>query len=150
MFVRSVESMPFTKAWNVLERGVTEGAFPGAVAVIANRTDIIASISVGNAVVEPRPTPMRSDMIFDVASLTKVVSLLPGLLLLVEAGQLSLDEPIARFFPSWRGEQKSGVTLRQLLTHTSGLPAWHPTYAHLDPKVPDHPSSASEGNPTDH
>src|SRR5690606_20176137 len=70
-----------------------------------------------------------TDMIFDVASLTKVVAATPAVLLLVERGVLSLDEPVSKYIPQWRSPVKESVTIRQLLTHTGGLSAWYPTYA---------------------
>src|SRR5690625_4341611 len=123
--------MPFSNAWAALADGIQQGAYPGAVAVVADESRPIARWSGGHAAVEPGPVPMKEDMIFDVASLTKVVATLPAALHLVERGELSLDETVNRFIPNWTGTEKNGVTIRQLLTHTSGLAAWHPTYAHV-------------------
>lgn len=127
--------MAFQKAWNTLKQGIAQGAFPGAVAVVANKERIVARWHGGHSAVAPAPISMEPDMAFDVASLTKVVAALPAVLHLVESGAVSLDEPVGRFLPPWRGPQKDGVTLRHLLVHTSGLPAWMPTYAHLDERT---------------
>lgn len=121
--------MAFHKAWDVIEKGIRDGAFPGAVAAVAADTGIIAERAFGHAVLEPHPVHMRNDMIFDVASLTKVVAMAPAVLLLVDRGMLSLDEPVANYLPQWQGPIKEDVTIRQLLTHTGGLAAWYPTYA---------------------
>ncbi len=119
------------RAAAVLERGVTEGAFPQAVALVARRGAIALHAAFGGAA-PGRPADRAT--IFDLASLTKVVACLPAILLLLEEGRLALDEPVATFLPehadalgpvSWQGD----VTIRHLLTHTSGLPAWLPLYA---------------------
>lgn len=74
------------------------------------------------------------DTLFDLASLTKVVATLPSVLRLVAAGELSLEDKVGRFFSSagWFQEPSlSDVTVRSLLTHSSGLPAWQPLFAQV-------------------
>lgn len=121
--------MNFDPVWNVIDAGIESEAFPGAVAAVADAERILALRAFGRAAVDPAPEPMRPDTIFDVASLTKVVATAPAVLLLAERGELSLDEPVSKFIPGWRGPVKGGVTIRQLLTHTGGLAAWYPTFA---------------------
>lgn len=121
--------MAFQHVWNVIEQGIRHEAFPGAVAAAADEKSVIVKRAFGHAALEPEAVPMRTDMIFDVASLTKVVAATPAVLLLVERGVLSLDEPVSKYIPQWRGPVKESVTIRQLLTHTGGLSAWYPTYA---------------------
>jgi CubicO group peptidase (beta-lactamase class C family) len=65
---------------------------------------------------------MTEDTIFDAASLTKVVATTPAIMLLVERGRVKLDEPVSSYIPEFTGEGKELVTVRELLTHTSGLP----------------------------
>ena len=69
----------------------------------------------------PAVEPMTEDTIFDVASLTKVVACTPAVMLLVERGQVKLDEPVQTYLPEFKGDGKEAITVRQLLTHTSGL-----------------------------
>ena len=64
--------------------------------------------------------------LWDLASLTKVVGLTSGIMQLVDKGDISLDAPVQRYFPAWTGRNKERVTIRHLLTHTSGLPAFKP------------------------
>lgn len=66
---------------------------------------------------------MGYDLLFDLASLTKVVSTVPSVLALAETGQLCLEDPVAKFVPSFAGGLRDEVDVRALLTHTSGLPA---------------------------
>ena len=71
---------------------------------------------------------MTADTIFDLASLTKVLATLPSVLRLVAAGEVGLDDPVRRYLTRFAGPGKDEVTVRQLLTHTSGLPAHRPYY----------------------
>jgi CubicO group peptidase (beta-lactamase class C family) len=66
---------------------------------------------------------MTEDTIFDLASLTKVVATTPAIMILVEQGRIKLDAPVASYIPQFTGGGKEKVTVRQLLTHTSGLRA---------------------------
>ena len=88
--------------------------------------------ALGNRAVAPAVEPMTEDTIFDAASLTKVVATTPAIMLLVERGQVDLDAPVATYLPEFRANGKDAVTVRQLMTHTSGLrpgigrnPDWH-------------------------
>jgi CubicO group peptidase (beta-lactamase class C family) len=80
----------------------------------------------------PTIEPMTGDTIFDTASLTKVIATTPAVMLLVERGQVKLDVPVQTYIPEFTGGGKEAITVRQLLTHTSGLrsgietrSAWH-------------------------
>ena len=75
----------------------------------------------GNRAVVPEIEPMTEDTIFDAASLTKVVACTPAMMLLIERGQVKLDEPVQTYIPEFKGDGKEAVTVRQLMTHTSGL-----------------------------
>lgn len=112
------------RAFAVLERGVEQGAFAGAVAAVGG-PDELAVRAYGCAALQPEPVPMRTDTLFDLASLTKVVATLPAVLHLVEEGAFSLETPVHAILPEFRDGR---VTVRHLLTHTSGLPAWRPLY----------------------
>jgi CubicO group peptidase (beta-lactamase class C family) len=75
---------------------------------------------------------MRTDTVFDLASLTKPLVTAALTLSLVADRQLSLDDPVGTYLPAWRDGPKAGATLRHLLTHTAGLPDWRPLYQALD------------------
>ncbi len=85
----------------------------------------------GNRALVPKIEPMTEDTIFDLASLTKVVATTPAVMLLIQRGQVSLDTPVSTYLPQFTGEGRGQVTVRELLTHTSGLPPdldtneWH-------------------------
>jgi CubicO group peptidase (beta-lactamase class C family) len=76
----------------------------------------------GDRAVEPEREPMTEDTIFDAASLTKVIATAPSVMLLAERGKLDVDAPVSRYLPDFAANGKAAITLRQLLTHTSGLP----------------------------
>lgn len=119
-----------------VRRDVGEGVYPGAV-VIAGRNGIVAlheaaghavrfeSYAGGEAVELPKENwvPVRSDTIFDVASLTKLFTTVLVMRLL-ESGRIELDAPVAAYVPEFGLPGKRTVTTRHLLTHTSGLAAW--------------------------
>ncbi len=75
----------------------------------------------GHRAMVPAPEPMTEDTIFDAASLTKVTAGTPAVLLLVERGLVKLDAPVQTYIPEFKGDGKEAITVRQLLTHTSGL-----------------------------
>jgi CubicO group peptidase (beta-lactamase class C family) len=109
--------------------------FAGAVLLVAHRGRIIHESAVGYAqthegtqpLAEPRE--MTTDTIFDIASVTKVAATAAGVLKLVDEGVLSLESTLGEYLPEL-GPDKAPITLRQMLTHRSGLWEWQPTYLH--------------------
>jgi CubicO group peptidase (beta-lactamase class C family) len=77
----------------------------------------------------PRPD---ENTLWDMASLTKVVGLTTALMQLSQAGKVDLDAPVQRYIKEFQGPNKERVTLRHLLTHSSGMPAWRPLYKETD------------------
>jgi CubicO group peptidase (beta-lactamase class C family) len=94
---------------------------PGAVVLVARHGKVAYFKSYGLRSVGPKPEPMTADTIFDMASLTKVMATAPSILLLVEKGAVRLDDRVKRYLPKFTGGGKDTITLRQLLTHYSGL-----------------------------
>lgn len=99
---------------------ITNKLCPGGVLWL-ERNGVVYKRAYGWRALVPEKEPMTIDTIFDVASLTKVVATTPAVMLLVERGQLQLDEPVCAYIPELSGGGKEKITLRQLLTHTSGL-----------------------------
>jgi CubicO group peptidase (beta-lactamase class C family) len=100
--------------------------FPSAVYLVGERGRVCFEGALGDAVREPTARHAALDTIYDLASLTK--PLITGLLCArrIEQGELSLDDSIARYLPEFDTPEKRTINVRQLLTHTSGLPAWLP------------------------
>jgi uncharacterized protein YbbC (DUF1343 family) len=94
---------------------------PGAV-VLVGRGDVVRyHAAIGNRALEPAPEAMTEDTIFDLASLTKVVATTTSVMQLVEQGKIRLTDPVSHVIPGFEQFGKSGITIRHLLTHTSGL-----------------------------
>jgi CubicO group peptidase (beta-lactamase class C family) len=113
---------------DVVARAVEEGAFPGAVALIGKGNRVVAENAYGYAMLIPERREMKKETMFDLASLTKPIATATSIMILVDRGLLRLDDPVALFIPEFGKNGKEGITIRQLLTHTSGLPDWEPFY----------------------
>jgi CubicO group peptidase (beta-lactamase class C family) len=102
--------------------------FPSAVYLVAEKGEIVLHDALGLAVVAPEKVAARSETIYDLASLTKV--LITGLLAakLIETGEINLADKAAKYFSELGAGEKREITLGNLLTHTSGFPAWKPFY----------------------
>jgi serine-type D-Ala-D-Ala carboxypeptidase len=107
----------------VLNRARADSAFPGAFAVVGTHAGILAEYGVGQLDWAPTPRP-NEHTLWDLASLTKVVGLTTAMMQLVEQRRVDLNAPLQRYIPDWTGPNKNLVTVRHLLTHTSGLPAF--------------------------
>lgn len=115
-------------AWDVVQRVIYKDEIPGAVALVRWHGTTVLHEAAGWAALEPERRAMQLDTIFDLASLTKPLATAPLVLQLVDRGTVSLDEPVCRYLPPMARFADGRVTVRQLLTHTSGLPAWSPLY----------------------
>ena len=109
----------------VLRDAVSNKAFPGAYAVVGDTRGIIAEYGAGRLDWRRSPRPNR-DILWDLASLTKVIGTTTALAQLLERGDVSLDAPVQRYLPDWAGPMQDQVTVRHLLTHASGLPSFRP------------------------
>lgn len=109
-----------------LEAEIEAGSFPGAAALVGTADAVLEAAVAGSASVEPETSAVSSGTLFDLASLTK--PLCAGGLVAACGGSLPLDALPGRFLPECKQSRFDGITLEHLLTHTSGLPAWHPFY----------------------
>lgn len=111
----------------IVQDGIARRAYPGAVLVIGRRDTILFSGAYGRLTWNPRSAPVSVDStIWDLASLTKVIATTPALMRLVERGAVDLDAPVVRYVPEFAGAGTAAITVRHLLTHTSGLRATLP------------------------
>lgn len=106
---------------NIVQETIRDGKAPGAVVLIGNRERVIYRQAFGYRSLEPEKILMTNDTIFDLASLTKVVATTTAIMQLVEKGKLRLDNPVARYWPAFKENGKGHITVRELLTHYSGL-----------------------------
>jgi CubicO group peptidase (beta-lactamase class C family) len=103
------------------------GTFPGAALAVGRQDQVVIERGFGRldwGLGSPDVDPDRT--IYDLASLTKVVATTTAVMLLVEDGRLDLDSQVSGYLPGFSGGGRERVTVRHLLTHTSGLPAWSP------------------------
>jgi CubicO group peptidase (beta-lactamase class C family) len=112
----------FTHARDVLRRAIDERAFPSAVVEVGNDTRPLWQEAFGRLMYETDAAPASLDTIYDLASLTKVLSTTPVLMRAVENGTIALDDPVGVHIAEWKGVDRSSVTVRDLLAHCSGLP----------------------------
>jgi CubicO group peptidase (beta-lactamase class C family) len=124
---------PSATAAKLIDDAVEAGTIPGAVLVAGLREPRpLLQHVVGDAQRDDdAQRPMTADTVFDLASLTKITATLPCLLYLIGEGRIGLDRPARRYLPEFAGAGKDKVTVRQLLTHTSGLPAERQYYRGL-------------------
>jgi beta-N-acetylhexosaminidase len=109
-----------------LDSAVAAGAAPGAVlAVVRGGERFVYGTGQLGADQPGRPGP---ETIYDLASVTKVVGLVTAAMLAVDEQKLDLDAPVQRYVPAFSGAEKDRVTVRMLLAHASGLPAWRPLF----------------------
>ena len=108
---------------SILDRAVADSAFPGAIAVIGTHAGPLVTVAAGHLDWAPSPVPDENTL-WDLASLTKVVGMTSAMMQLVESGKVDLDAPVQRYLPEWTGPNKDKVTVRHLITHQSGLPAF--------------------------
>jgi uncharacterized protein YbbC (DUF1343 family)/CubicO group peptidase (beta-lactamase class C family) len=107
---------------SIVQDAISDGQIPGAVVLIGHDGQVIYRKAFGERALEPRREPMSVDTIFDVASLTKVVATSIAVTQLVQKGQVRVNEPVAKYIPEFAENGKEEITVRELLTHHSGLP----------------------------
>ena len=106
---------------------IREGVFPGAALVVGRHDTVVFAKGYGRLTWRATSPVVSTDStLWDLASLTKVVATTPALMLLVEQGKVVLDSPVVRYIPEFNSPGTAGITVRHLLTHTSGLRATLP------------------------
>jgi uncharacterized protein YbbC (DUF1343 family)/CubicO group peptidase (beta-lactamase class C family) len=110
-----------TGVGSVIESAISDGTIPGAVLIVGHGGDVIYRKAYGERALEPRREGMTLDTVFDVASLTKVIVTTTAVMQLVEQGKVRLNDPVAKYLPEFAQNGKEDITVRQLLTHYSGL-----------------------------
>ena len=108
----------------LMQMAVRDSVFPGAVLLVARKGLIVMDEAFGKMGYNKFNRPMPLNAIFDMASVTKCVATTTACMLLYERGQLALDAPVQKYLPEFAGAGKEKVTIRNLLTHSSGLMAY--------------------------
>ena len=104
-----------------IEQAIQEKQVPGAVLIVGHDGQVIYRKAYRSRALEPRREPMTLDTVFDLASLTKVIVTTTAVMQLVEQGKVRLNDPVVKYLPEFAPNGKDEITVRQLLTHYSGL-----------------------------
>jgi CubicO group peptidase (beta-lactamase class C family) len=127
--VTPARAQSFSEIDAAVQDGIRRGIYPGAVVVIGTRDSLMYARGYGHFTWNSSsPVPDPDSTLWDVASITKVVSTASIAMRLVDRGKLELDAPVRRYLPRFAGGLKNGVTVRMLLDHTSGLKSYVPFY----------------------
>jgi uncharacterized protein YbbC (DUF1343 family)/CubicO group peptidase (beta-lactamase class C family) len=105
----------------VVNNAITQGLVPGAVVLIGHQGKVIYRKAFGSRSLEPTIEQMTTDTVFDMASLTKVIATTGSVMRMVQLGQIKLNDPVSRYIPEFAQNGKQDITIRQLMTHYSGL-----------------------------
>jgi len=120
---------------SILQKEVDDNRIPGAVVLIKIGKQAAYQNAYGYAqkldhdqVKLEQPEKMTTGHLFDIASLTKVVGTTTAVMLLADQGLLKIDDPVGKYLSTFQSTDKKEITIRHLLTHTSGLYEWYPMY----------------------
>lgn len=118
----SMSSKQLARIDKLMEAAIKQDQTPGAVVLVARQGKIVLRKAYGHMATQPVLEPMKVNTIFDLASLTKVMSTATAVMLLVQDGQLALTDRVSQYLPAFASHGKDKITIKQLLTHYSGLP----------------------------
>ncbi|HOZ69355.1 MAG TPA: serine hydrolase [Chitinophagaceae bacterium] len=143
LWVKGQEHAPLRKELShILASYVDSGLIPGAVLQVQYKRKIIYQQAAGYARrFDPegqklkKPERLRPAHLYDIASLTKVTGTTTAIMLLTDQGKLHPDDRVGKFIPAFNSADKKEITIRQLLTHTSGLLEWYPLYYRANTKL---------------
>ena len=115
-----------------LQSAVDDGVFPGAQLAVRLRGELQCVAVAGRLSSEPPGLPVQPTTIYDLASLTKPLATVTSVLLLIQRAKVALGDPVQEVLAELEGAPIGQATVRELLTHRSGLPGWRPLYERLD------------------
>jgi CubicO group peptidase (beta-lactamase class C family) len=119
----SLSGSAFDRLDVFMKFAVADKNISGAVVLVGHNNDIVFEKAYGRKGFDSEAGPMTIDTLFDISSLTKVIATVPSLMILMDRGRLRLEEPLSECLPADGKKAHAKITLRQLLTHYSGLPA---------------------------
>jgi CubicO group peptidase (beta-lactamase class C family) len=123
-----VAPLDFTRAAAVIEHGHASHAYPAAVVEVGNTAGVLWRQAFGRLSYAEESSPASVETVFDLASLTKVLATTTLAMRLLDGGAITLSDRVTRWIPEWQGRDRQDVTLRALLSHSSGLTAWLPFF----------------------
>jgi uncharacterized protein YbbC (DUF1343 family) len=121
--VRSVPPQPgFETIDSIMQEAVAKGNIPGGVVLVGHDGRVVYRRAFGSRSLEPAREAMTAETVFDLASLTKCIATTTSVMQLIAAGRVRLNDPVAIYLPEFAQNGKADITVRELLTHFSGLP----------------------------
>ena len=118
----------FSKVDQIVNHSIEDKAFPGAVVLIWKDGNIIYEKSYGNYTYDPKSQKVNSQTIYDLASLTKVIATTTATMICYDRNLISLDDKVVKYISEFGANGKENITIKNLLLHNSGLPAWKKFY----------------------
>lgn len=119
---REAGTADFRQIDALMEDAVAKGNIPGGVVLVGHDRKVVYRKAFGSRSLEPSKEPMTVNTIFDLASLTKCIATATSVMKLIEDGRVRLNDPVAAYLPEFAQNGKEDITVRELLTHYSGLP----------------------------
>ncbi len=118
----------FSSVDKIIQKGIQDSAFPGAVLLIAQNGKVLHKKAFGHLIYDPTSAPMQTNTIFDLASVTKVIATTTATMLCFDRGLFKLDDKVAKYLPKFAAQGKQNIAIRNLLLHNSGLPPFKRFY----------------------
>jgi len=116
-----IDPAPLARIDELMNTAIAEGKCPGGVVLVGHQDEIVLKKAYGNRAVQPEKVAMTTDTIFDLASLTKVVSAATSMTILIDQGRVSLADLAVKYVPEFAPNGKNAITIEQLMIHRSGL-----------------------------
>ena len=132
---KDIQNTQYLDSLNLfLNQSISDSAFPGCAISIGYNGKLIFEESFGHYTYDITSQKVQVNSIFDLASVTKVVATTTTAMILYDQGRLKLDQKVVDIIPAFQGDKKELISIRHLLTHTSGLPGWVRFYLQLKGK----------------
>jgi len=106
----------------IITSAIADSAFPGAQIAVVKDGLLVEEKSFGRQTYDPSSRPIDDGTMFDLASCTKVIATTSAVMKLLDSGKIGLDDPVAKYLPSFDAGEKAAITIRQLLLHRGGFP----------------------------
>lgn len=116
------------KVSSLINKAIDDKVFPGCVFLVFYRREIIIHKGFGHFNYDENTKRVIKKTIYDLASLTKVLATVPAIMIIKDSGEIDLDKRISYYLSKFKGKHKSRVKIRNLLSHSSGLPSWKPLF----------------------
>lgn len=126
-YIASEDTM-FHGADRLIQQGIQDSVAPGMTALVIKDGDIVYKRTAGTFTYDPSSTPVTDSSIYDLASVSKVIGTTTAVMICIDRKLFSLDDKVVKYLPQFGAKGKKNITIRNLLVHNSGLPAFKKYY----------------------